>query len=262
MEQTKDFAVSIPDLAGKVVLVTGASTGIGAAVARAFAEQGSFVGIHYNTSATEAAVLAEEIGHGGGKTFLVRGDVSVPDEMRRIVDETANHFGQLDGLVNNAGSMLGRVLYGDVTDEHYDAVMNLNAKSVVVACRTAIPWLRRNGGFIINTSSIVARTGGGGGVGLYGSSKAFVSSVTRGLARELIASGIRVNAVSPGVIETRFHERDSTPEQLKAALSTIPQGRLGAPSDCVGSFLFLASDHLSGYITGQTIEVNGGQAMP
>ncbi|WP_011583083.1 MULTISPECIES: SDR family NAD(P)-dependent oxidoreductase [Chelativorans] len=262
MERTKHSTVLIPDLAGKVVLVTGASTGIGAAVARAFAEQGSSVGIHYNTSAAEASALAEDIAVGGGKTFLVRGDVSVPDEMRRIVDETANHFGRLDGLVNNAGSMLGRILYADVTEEHYDAVMDLNAKSVLVACRAALPWLRKNGGFIINTSSIVARTGGGGGVGLYASSKAFVSSFTRGLAREVISSGIRVNAVSPGVIETRFHERDSTPEQLKAALATIPQGRLGAPSDCVGSFLFLASDLLSGYITGQTIEVNGGQAMP
>jgi 3-oxoacyl-[acyl-carrier protein] reductase len=140
--------------------------------------------------------------------------------------------------------------------------MDLNGRSVVVASRVAIPWLKKNGGFIINTSSIAARHGGGGGAGLYGSSKAFVSNITRGMAKELIGSRIRVNAVAPGVILTPFHERYSTPEQMNAMLGTIPQGRFGTPEDCVGAYLFLASETLSSYIIGQVIEVNGGQLMP
>ena len=115
---------------------------------------------------------------------------------------------------------------------------------------------------MINTTSIAARNGAGGGAGMYGSSKAFVSNVTRGMAKEWISFGIRVNAVAPGVIMTPFHERYSTQEQLDLMLATVPQGRLGVAADCVGAFLFLASENLAGYIIGQTIEVNGGQLMP
>ncbi len=253
---------TIPDLAGKAVLITGASTGIGAALARGFAGQGVRVGLHYNSSVDAAEVVAKDIVDAGGEVFLVRGDVSASANARRIVEETAEHFGGLDGLINNAGLMLGRVNYADMSDEHYDAVMDLNARSVFVASRTAIPWLKKNGGFIINTTSLAARNGGGVGAGLYGSSKAFVSNFTRGLAKELIGFGIRVNAVAPGVIETPFHERYSTPEQMQAMLAAIPQGRHGTPEDCVGAYLFLASDALSGYIIGQVIEVNGGLLMP
>jgi 3-oxoacyl-[acyl-carrier protein] reductase len=132
----------------------------------------------------------------------------------------------------------------------------------VTASKAALPYLKKNGGFVINTTSIAARNGAGGGAGLYGSSKSFVSNITRGMAKEWIGYGIRVNAVSPGVITTPFHERYSTQEQLDAMLATVPQGRLGVAEDCVGAYLFLASDSLSGYIIGQTIEVNGGQLMP
>ena len=111
-----------------------------------------------------------------------------------------------------------------MTDEQYDAVMDLNARSVVIACRVAIPWLKKNGGFIINTSSIAARNGAGGGAGLYGSAKSFVSNVTRGLAKELIGDRIRVNAVAPGVIATPFHERYSTAEQMKGDGRHDPAG--------------------------------------
>jgi 3-oxoacyl-[acyl-carrier protein] reductase len=125
-----------------------------------------------------------------------------------------------------------------------------------------LPWLEASGGFIIHTSSIAARTGGAGGAGLYAAAKAFVSSVTRGMAKEFVGMGIRVNAVSPGVILTPFHERYTSPEQMEAMLATIPQGRFGTPDDCVGAFLFLASPTLSSYVTGQILEVNGGQLMP
>ncbi len=252
----------IPDLAGKAVLITGASTGIGAALARGFAAQGSQVALHYHSSVEAARAVAAGIKDAGGEVFLVRGDVSVSDEPRRIVEESAAHFGRLDGLINNAGLMLGRMRYADMTDAQYDAVMNLNARSVLTASRAAIPWLRKNGGFIINTTSIAARQGGTAGAGLYASSKAFVSSVTRGLARELVGDGIRVNGVAPGVIATPFHERYTSPEQLEAMRATIPMGRVGVAEECVGAYLFLASDLLSGYIVGQIIEVNGGQLMP
>jgi 3-oxoacyl-[acyl-carrier protein] reductase len=253
----------IPDLAGKAVLITGASTGIGAALARAFAAQGARVALHYNSSVDAAEAVAKSIIDAGGTVFLTRGDVSVSANTQRIVEESASHFGGLDGLINNAGLMLGRVPYAEMTDEQYDKVMNLNARSVIVASRTAIPWLKKaGGGFIINTTSIAARNGAAGGAGLYGSAKAFVSNVTRGLAKELIGSNIRVNAVSPGVILTPFHERYSTPQQLAAMLATVPAGRFGVAEDCVGAYLFLASAALSAYIIGQVIEVNGGQLMP
>jgi len=252
----------IPDIAGMAVLITGASTGIGAALARAFAAQGAAVGLHYNSSKEAAEALAREIEGEGGRVALVRADAKQGSEMRRAVDEAVRAFGRLDGLINNAGGMVARVPYAEMTEEHYEAVMDLNARSVLVASQAAIPHLKANGGFIINTTSIAARNGASNGAGIYGSAKAFVSNVTRGMAKELIPFGIRVNAVAPGVIETPFHERYSTEAQLAAQLATIPQGRLGSAEDCVGAYLFLASKMLSGYIIGQTLEVNGGQLMP
>jgi len=254
--------LTIPDLAGKAVLITGASTGIGAALARAFAAQGARLALHYNQSAEAAQALAREIADARGTAHLVRADFSKTDEVRRAVEEAAAALGGLDGLINNAGGLLKRVAYEQASEADYDAIMDLNARSVVTASNAAIPHMKKNGGFIINTSSIAARNGGRAGSGLYASSKAFVSSVTRGMAKELIAYGIRVNAVSPGVIATPFHERYSTPEQLDEMQKTIPQGRLGIADDCAGAYLFLASQALSGYVVGQIIEVNGGQLMP
>lgn len=252
----------LPDLAGKAVLVTGGSTGIGAALVEAYAAQNCRVGLHFNQSQAAAEALAWKLRDGGAEIFLVQGDFSKAADVTRVVEETAAHFGGLHGLVNNAGGMLGRVPYGELTEDQYDAVMDLNARSVVTASRVAIPYLTRQGGFIVNTTSVAARNGGGGGAGLYGSAKAFVSNVTRGMAKELIGRGVRVNAVAPGIILTPFHERYSTEEQMRAMVATIPQGRAGTPQDCVGAYLFLSSELLSGYITGQVIEVNGGQLMP
>jgi len=255
-------ALTIPDLAGKAVLITGASTGIGAALAIAFGAQGAKIGVHYNSSVDDAHAVVRTIKDAGGEAFATKADVTKVDEVTRLVEETATRFGHLEGLINNAGLMVGRVAYADMTPEYYDDVMNLNARSVIFATRAAIPWLKKKGGFVLNTTSIAARNGASGNAGLYGSSKAFVSNVTRGLAKELIGSKIRVNAVAPGFIETKFHERYTNEAQKAAALATIPQGRLGTAEDCVGAYLFLASDQLSGYIIGQVIEVNGGQLMP
>ncbi len=254
--------IRIPDLDGKAVLITGASTGIGAAVARAYAEQGARVAIHYNSSEDAAAQLADLITAAGGTALLVHGDLSKGGETERVVEEVADAFGGLDGLVNNAGGMLGRVPTSAMTDAHYEEVMNLNARSVLAGTRAAHPHLKKHGGFIINTTSIAARNGGAGGAILYAASKGFVSTITRGHAKEFAGDGIRVNAVAPGVITTPFHERYSTKEQLEAMRGTVPMGRLGTAEDCVGAYLFLASPALSGYVTGQIIEVNGGQLMP
>ena len=258
--------LTIPDLAGKAVLITGASTGIGAELARAFAAQGALVGLHYNASQDAAKALAEEITAAKGRVHLIHADLSTGAGSRSAVDQAVAAFGKLDGLINNAGGMVRRVTYENATEKDYDEIMDLNGRSVVVATAAAIPHLKAaakdDSGFIINTTSIAARNGASGGAGLYGSSKAFVHDMTRGLAKELIPFGIRVNAVAPGVITTPFHERYSTQAQLTAALATVPQGRLGVAQDCAGAYLFLASRALSAYIIGQVIEVNGGQLMP
>ena len=256
------ISIKIPDLEDKVVLITGASTGIGAALAIAFAEQGAKVALHYNSSKEKAEAVAYEIKKKGGVVSIFQGDVSKTSMVNRIVHEVVSTFGHLDGLINNAGGMVARRTYEDMTDEYYDAVMDLNGRSVLAASSASLPYLKKNGGFIINTSSVGARNGASGGAGLYCSAKSLVSNVTRGMAKEFIPFGIRVNAVAPGVITTPFHERYSNDAQMQASLAAIPQGRFGTPLDCVGAYLFLASNVLSSYIIGQTIEVNGGQLMP
>jgi 3-oxoacyl-[acyl-carrier protein] reductase len=252
----------IPDLAGKTVLITGGSTGIGAAVARGFAEQGARVAIGYHSSADKAHALVSEIKAAGGEALAVKGDVADPKACAQIVAETTNRFGVLDGLINNAGLMLGRVHSLEASDEHVQAVIDLNARSIIWVTRAATPWLERQGGFVINTTSIAARNGGAGGAMIYAAAKGFVSTITKGHAKELIGKKIRVNAVSPGVIMTPFHERYTDADALEAIRKTIPIVRLGTAEECVGAYLFLASEALSAYVVGQIIEVNGGQLMP
>jgi 3-oxoacyl-[acyl-carrier protein] reductase len=183
-------------------------------------------------------------------------------DVRAVVAGAVEALGGLDVLVNNAGHMLGRTPLAAITDATLDRVFDLNARSVVVACREALPALGASRGAIVNVTSISARTGGSPGSSLYSASKAFVSTFTRALATELAPQGIRVNAVSPGTIATRFHEVYSTPEKLEATRQRIPLQRLGAAEDCAAAFLYLASPSLSGYVTGQILEVNGGQLMP
>lgn len=251
------------EFAGKIVLVTGASTGIGAAVARKFGALGARVGVHYNAGKEAAETVARDIQTAGGEAFLVKGDMEEVTDAESVVNVTTEHFGGLDILINNAGALLGRVPLQELTLEQYDRVMNLNARSVIWTSKAAIKIFHERGrGNIIMTGSIAGRTGGAAGSGLYASSKAFVSSITRALAKEQAPHNIRVNAVSPGVFLTPFHERDTTAAQLEAARVTIPMQRLGDPEECVGAYLFLASEELSSYVTGQIIEVNGGQLMP
>ncbi|CEJ10141.1 3-oxoacyl-[acyl-carrier-protein] reductase FabG [bacterium YEK0313] len=250
------------DLEGKRILVTGSSTGIGAAVAKAYADCGAAVAVHYNQSKAEAEAVAAAIKAAGGTCVLVGGDVSKGKEATRIVDEAAAGLGGLDVLVNNAGALVKRVPLDDIDDAIYDRVLDLNVRSVVIASQAAARHMRKAGrGSIINTSSVAARNGGGPGALLYAGAKAFVLNATRNLAKELASANIRVNGVSPGVISTPFHERYSTPEILEGMRKTIPMGIIGTPDDCIGSYLFFASDRMSGYVTGQVLEVNGGQFM-
>lgn len=245
------------DLRGKRVLVTGSSRGIGAAVAAAFAGLGARVALHASAN-REAAELSAD----GADVRLFTGDFRRPREVEAVVDGAADALGGLDVLVNNAGTMVGRMPLAVLDDAFLDEVMDLNLRSVVVACRRALPvFSGSGGGAIVNTVSISARTGGSPGSSIYSASKAFVATFTRSLAAELAPNGIRVNAVSPGTIDTDFHGRYSSPEKLAATAARIPLGRLGTAEDCVGAYLFLASERMSGYITGQVMEVNGGQLM-
>jgi 3-oxoacyl-[acyl-carrier protein] reductase len=165
-------------------------------------------------------------------------------------------------LVNNAGGMVARRPVETLDDAFFDAVIDLNVRQLVHCCKAGAEAMKPNRrGSIINVSSISARTGGSPGSSIYSGAKAFVSTFTRSLARELAPQNVRVNAISPGTIATAFHERHSTPEKLEATRRSIPLMRLGRAQDCAGSALFLASDALSGYVTGQVIEVNGGQFM-
>jgi 3-oxoacyl-[acyl-carrier protein] reductase len=254
----------IEDLKDKVVLITGSSTGIGAAAAAAFGANGARVAVHYNKSKGEAEKVAAGIDKAGGKAFLVSGDVSSSEVCRRLVQETVAHFGRIDVLINNAGGLVQRMPVESITDELFDQVINLNVRSAMICTGAAATQMRKQGtgGAIINVTSIAARHGGGPGAVLYAAAKGFVSTMTRGHAKELVKDRIRVNAVAPGVIMTPFHERFSTPQMLEGFKATIPMNRLGTPDECAGAFLFLASEKMSGYMTGQILEVNGGQYMP
>jgi 3-oxoacyl-[acyl-carrier protein] reductase len=257
-------ALAVPDLRGRVVLVTGASTGIGAAAARAFGAQGMKVGVHYHQSAEPAAQVARDIESAGGSALLLKADVQESAAIREVVAQTMAEFGRIDVLVNNAGGLVQRLPITEFTDKLFDDVMHINARSMLAFCREVVPGMRERGGggSIINVTSIAARHGGGPGAFLYAGAKGFVSTATRGLAKELVPDRIRVNAVSPGVIVTPFHDRYSTPEMMEGFKASIPMGRHGTADECVGAFLYLASEALSSYVTGQIIEVNGGQYMP
>jgi 3-oxoacyl-[acyl-carrier protein] reductase len=250
----------ITDLESKAVLITGASTGIGAALSRAFSAQGARLALHFNTHETEVRALAGELA--GPAPVLVRGDLSRRGEARRVVEEAANALGGLDILINNAGGLGERRPIAEVDDALFDFVYDLNVRAVIAATQAALPHFAARGrGNIINVGSIAGIDGGGAGASVYSSAKAAVHNLTRHLARDLAKHNIRVNTVAPGAIATPFHAR--TPkERLEAMKNAAPLGRIGEAQDCVGAFLFLASDELSGYVTGNIVHVNGGMYMP
>lgn len=253
----------IEDLKGKAVLITGSSTGIGAAAAIAFGANGAKVAVHYNQSKGEAEQVAAQIAKSGGEAVLVQGDVTQSAVCKALVEQTVQKLGRIDVLITNAGGLIQRAPIEQITDELFDRVLHLNVRSALACIAAAVPHMRKQGGGnVINVTSVAARHGGGPGAALYAGSKGFVSTMTRGLAKELVKDNIRVNAVAPGVIQTPFHDRYSTPQMLEGFKATIPMNRIGTSDECAGAFLFLASNQLSGYVTGQIVEVNGGQYMP
>ena len=253
----------VEGLAGKGVLVTGGSTGIGAAAAKGFAKNGAKVAVHYNASEDEARAVCDEITAAGGTAVLVQGNfASSPHDGKRVVEEAAAALGRLDVLVNNAGSLVRRAPILDLDDALYDATMNLNVRSVISAVQGVVPHMQAQGeGAIINVGSIAGNDGGGPGSGHYAAAKAYIHNMTRHMARDLARHNIRVNAIAPGVIATPFHAA-TPPERMEAMRNAVTLGRIGNPEDCVGPVLFLASPVMSGYVTGQILHVNGGQIMP
>jgi 3-oxoacyl-[acyl-carrier protein] reductase len=249
------------DLTGKVALVTGASSGIGAATAAVLADLGARVAIGYYHNETGAGQVLEAIRSAGGQAMAIRADVRQPAEIRSLVERVAGELGPIDILVNNAGSLVKRIAILDMTEEAYDDVMNLNLKSAIL-CSQAVAqaMIGRRTGAIVNIVSIAGRNGGGPGAGLYASAKAGLIAFTKSMAKEMAPQGVRVNAVSPGVIDTPFHEVFSTPEMLANFVKGIPLGRIGTSMECAKVIAFLASDAAT-YVIGETVEVNGGQLM-
>jgi len=249
------------DLTGKVALITGASSGIGAATAEVFAELGAKVAIGYYSNEAGAIAVRDGIAAAGKTAIAMKADMRRADEIHPMVEHAAAELGPIDILVNNAGSLVARLPLLKVTEQALDEIMDLNLKSAVLCAQAVAPsMIERKGGAIVNVVSIAAHTGGGSGAGPYAGAKAALIAYTKSLARELAPHGVRVNALSPGVIDTPFHQVFSTPEMIANMVKTIPMGRVGQSLECAKVIAFLASDAAS-YVAGETVEVNGGQLM-
>ena len=245
----------------EVAWVTGSSTGIGAASAVALAHQGCRVAVHYNRSEDEAREVMEQITASGGDAMLVGGDVSDAGEVERMAREVEDRYGRLDVLVNNAGSLIERRSFSEMTEELWDRVISVNLKSVFLCSKAVLPMMKRQGsGRIINMTSVAARNGGGPGSAAYASAKGGVSTLTRAMAKDLVSENILVNGVAPGVITTPFHDRFTPPDVRENMAAAIPMGREGTPEEVAGAVLFLASPWAN-YLVGEIIEVSGGQLM-
>jgi 3-oxoacyl-[acyl-carrier protein] reductase len=241
--------LSFASLEGKTALVTGASKGIGRAIATELAKAGASVVLGYRTGAEEAEQLAQEL---GGRA--VQGDVSSAEDARRLVEEA----GDLDILVNNAGVTRDGLL-ARMSDDDWRTVLDTNLSSVFYTCRAVTrPMMRKRAGSIVNISSVVGVHGNWGQTN-YGASKAGIIGFTKSLARELGSRNVRANVVAPGYVKTQL--TDVLPEDAtKAMLANTPLGRLGDPEDVAGAVRFLCSDEAS-FITGEVLLVDGGLGM-
>ncbi len=249
------------DLTGKVALITGASSGIGAATASLFAELGANVAIGYHTNRGGAAQVQRRIADPGGQAISMQADMRKDSDIQSMAKAATEQLGPIDVLVNNAGSLLRRRKAVELDEATWNEILNLNLTSAARCSHAVIPsMIERKRGAIINVVSIAGRNGGGPGAGPYAAAKGGLIAYTKALAKELAPHGVRVNAISPGVIDTPFHEVFSTPEMMRNYVATIPLGRIGTALECAKVIAFLASDAAS-YLVGETIEVNGGQLM-
>jgi 3-oxoacyl-[acyl-carrier protein] reductase len=247
---------------GKVILVTGASGGIGAAIVEAFAESGGTVIAHYRERRQETEALVDRLRADGRTVFALGADLADLGAAANLIEEVVERWGSIDVLVNNAGALLRRVPVADTDDVLYHRTFDVNFGSIFATCRAVIPAMRSAGrGCIVNVSSVAARSGGGGNAVIYAAAKGAVTTFTRGLANELAGQGIRVNALEPGLIDSTFHSEVTAPNDFVRMSAGVPMQRAGRSEECAGVVLFLASDYAS-YITGQSVGVNGGLSMP
>ena len=245
-------------LTGKVAVVTGASKGIGAAIAKHLAAEGAAVVVNYASSKTGADKVVNEITGQGGKAMAVQGDVSKQADIDRLFVAAKQAYGQLDILVNNAGIYEFSPLE-NVTAGHFHKQFDLNVLGLILTTQAAVKYFSPAGGSVVNISSIVSGTFAAPNGSVYSATKAAVDAVTRSLAKELGARKIRVNAVNPGMIETEgFHAAGiAESEMRKQVEAQTPLGRIGQPRDIAPAVVFLASEDAS-WITGETLYITGG----
>ena len=244
-------------LAGKVAVVTGASKGIGAAIAKHLAAEGAAVIVNYASSKTGADKVVAEITGAGGKAVAVQGDVSKKADITRLFAETKKAFGHVDVLVNNAGIYEFGPLE-NVTEEHFHKQFNLNVLGLLLTTQEAVKHFTPTGGSIVNISSVVGRAPAAN-ASVYSATKAAVDAITKSLAKELGPKKIRVNSLNPGMIETEgLHAVGFAESNFRKQIeANTPLGRIGQPDDTAKVAVFLASDD-SGWVTGETLLVSGG----
>ena len=250
----------VHSLHGRAALVTGAGVGIGRAIAEVLADSGAFVGLHCHRSLNGAHQAIAAIHARGGHGIVLQADLSNAGQAAELVDHFVESAGRLDVLVNNAGSPIERQRIEDCSLDLWRQVLDTNLTSAFIVTQRAIPHLKRSGhGAIVNNLSLSVQTGGANGAGPYAVAKGGLQVLTRTLAREL-APDVRVNAVMPGVIETRHHEVFTAPERLEQYRRETPLGRNGTADEVASAVLFLVSD-AARFVTGALIDINGGRFL-
>jgi NAD(P)-dependent dehydrogenase (short-subunit alcohol dehydrogenase family) len=246
----------------EVMLVTGASRGIGAATARLAAARGFAVAVNYKASRKTAEALVSEIAGAGGRAIAVQGDVAVEADVKRLFETVDGELGTLGVLINNAGILEAAMRLEEMTVERWQRVLATNVVGSFLCAREAIRRMSTrhggSGGTIVNVSSAAARLGGPGEFIDYAASKGAIDAMTIGLSKEVAREGIRVNAVRPGLIETEIHASGGQPDRVERLKDAVPMGRGGLPEEVAEAILWLASEP-SSYVTGVLLDVTAGR---